>query len=97
MGISIKREATVQLAREVARLKGESLTDAVHHALEHELARLGHALKSPEARQAELDAYFARSDARGPGNHKTLQQIEAEMYDGERRTAAVQGRGLRPY
>ena len=40
MGISIKRDETERLAREVAKLKGESLTDAIHHALEGELNRL---------------------------------------------------------
>jgi hypothetical protein len=80
MGISIKREATERLAREVARLKGESLTDAIHHALENELARIGHAPKSPDQLKAELDALFARLDALGPGNGKSLPEIEAEMY-----------------
>lgn len=41
MGISIKRDETERLAHEVAKLKGESLTDAIHHALEGELNRLG--------------------------------------------------------
>ena len=80
MGISIKREDTERLAREVARLKGESLTDAIHHALEGELARLGQARKTPEQIDAELKDFFARLDARGPGNGKSLQEIEAEMY-----------------
>jgi antitoxin VapB len=80
MGISIKREETEKLAREVAKLKGESLTDAIHHALESELARLEKAQKSPDQIRAELAAFFARADARGPGNGKSLQEIEAEMY-----------------
>ena len=80
MGISIKREETERLAREVARLKGESLTDAIHHALESELARLGKGRKTPEQIDAELQELFARLDARGPGNGKSLQEIEAEMY-----------------
>lgn len=80
MGISIKREETEKLAREVAKLKGESLTDAVHHALEHELARLEKARKSPEQIKAKLDALFAKLDALGPGNGKSLQEIEEEMY-----------------
>jgi len=80
VGISIKREETEKLAREVARLKGESLTDAIHHALESELARLGHAPKTPEQIAVELKDFFARLDERGPGNGKSLQEIEAEMY-----------------
>jgi hypothetical protein len=80
VGISIKREETEKLAREVARLKGESLTDAIHHALEGELARLGHAPKSPEQIKAKLDALFAKLDALGPGNGKSLPEIEQGMY-----------------
>ena len=80
MGISIKRESTEQLAREVARLKNETLTDAIHHALESELARLGEPAKSLEEIKAELEAFFARVDARGPGNGKSLREIEAGMY-----------------
>ena len=80
MGISIKREDTEKLAREVARLKGEGLTDAIHHALEGELARLSHARKTPEEIQAKLDALFAKLDALGPGNGKSLAEIEADMY-----------------
>jgi antitoxin VapB len=79
MGISIKREDTENLARELAKLKGESLTDAIHHALESELARV-RVRKAPEQIQAELAAFFARADARGPGNGKALPEIEAEMY-----------------
>ena len=80
MGISIKREDTEKLAREVARLKGEGLTDAIHHALEGELARLGKARKSPEQVKVELDILFAKLDALGPGNGRSLQEIEEDMY-----------------
>jgi antitoxin VapB len=80
MGISIKREETERLAREVARLKGESLTDAIHHALESELALLNRARKTPEQILAELQPFFARLDALGPGNGKSLKEIEDEMY-----------------
>ena len=80
MGISIKREETERLAREVARLKGESLTDAIHHALESELARLDRTRKSPGEIEAELKDFFARIDARGPGNGKSLPQVEADLY-----------------
>ena len=80
MGISIKRDETERLAREVAKLKGESLTDAIHHALESELARLEQGRKSPEQILAELAPFFAELDARGPGNGKSLKEIEEEMY-----------------
>ena len=80
MGISIKRAETERLAREVARLNGESLTDAIHHALEDRLKRLGNTPRSQEQALEELADYFARRDARGPGNGKSLQEIENEMY-----------------
>jgi antitoxin VapB len=80
MGISIKREDTERLAREVARLKGESLTDAIHHALEVELERLERTRKTPEQILADLQPFFARLDALGPGNGKSLKEIEDEMY-----------------
>jgi antitoxin VapB len=40
MGISIKNDHTEQLARELARETGESLTTAITRALEERLARL---------------------------------------------------------
>ena len=83
MGISIKREETEKLAREVARLKGETLTDAIHHALESELERLGSKRKTREQIDAELEVIFAEIDALrklGHDNGKSLEEIEAEMY-----------------
>ena len=80
MGISIKREDTEKLARQVAKLKGESLTDAIHHALEGELAKIESSRKSPEQILADLKPFFDRIDARGPGNGKSLREIEDEMY-----------------
>jgi uncharacterized protein with PIN domain len=53
MGISIKRAETERLAGEVARLNGESLTDAIHHALESELARLDEGRRTPEQIEAK--------------------------------------------
>jgi len=40
MGISIKNPKAERLAREVAKLGGESLTQAIIHALEERLERL---------------------------------------------------------
>lgn len=40
MGLNIKNEEVHQLAREVARLTGESMTGAIQAALEEKLARL---------------------------------------------------------
>lgn len=39
MAFHIRNPETDRLARQVARLKGTGLTEAVHTALEHELAR----------------------------------------------------------
>jgi len=80
VGISIKREETERLAREVAKLKGESLTDAIHHALENELSRLEGGQKTREQILADLEPFFAKLDALGPGNGKSLREIEEEMY-----------------
>jgi hypothetical protein len=81
VGISIKRDETERLAREVAKLKGESLTDAIHHALEGELARLHSQRRSLNDIDTELDALFMKLDAyRGPDNGKSREEIEAEMY-----------------
>ncbi|HEY2709818.1 MAG TPA: type II toxin-antitoxin system VapB family antitoxin [Caulobacteraceae bacterium] len=81
MGISIKREDTEKLAREVARLKGESLTDAIHHALEGELSRLRGQRRNLSDIDAELDALFVKLDAySGHDNGKSREEIEAEMY-----------------
>ncbi|HEY3799506.1 MAG TPA: type II toxin-antitoxin system VapB family antitoxin [Caulobacteraceae bacterium] len=82
MGISIKREATEKLAREVAKRKGESLTDAIHHALEGEMERMSGPTKTLAEVDAKLDAIFAEIDARNRGhdNGRSLQEIEDEMY-----------------
>jgi hypothetical protein len=81
VGISIKREETEKLAREVARLKGESLTDAIHHALEGELSRMRASRRSLGEIDADLDALFKELDAyAGYDNGKSREEIEAEMY-----------------
>lgn len=55
MGFSIRNRETEALARKVAAVRGVGLTEAVHAALEHELARM-------EARPtiAEISREFAR-------------------------------------
>jgi antitoxin VapB len=42
MALNIKNEAVERLAAEVARMSGESKTEAVRHALEERKARLAH-------------------------------------------------------
>jgi antitoxin VapB len=61
MGISIKNEHTEQLARELARETGESLTTAITRALEERLARL-EGLRSPAQKLAEARAVLRRLD-----------------------------------
>ena len=80
MGISIKRHDTERLAREVATRRGEGLTEAIHHALREELSRLDHARKTPGQIDEELTKLFIKLDALGPGNGKSLKDIEADMY-----------------
>jgi hypothetical protein len=80
MGISIKREDTERLAREVAARRGEGLTETIHHALTEELLRLD--LGAPRTGRIEEDlaSLFALLDAGGPDNGRSLGQIEAGMY-----------------
>ena len=62
MGISIKNDHTEQLARELARETGESLTTAITRALEERLARL-EGRRSPAERLALARAVLRRLDA----------------------------------
>ena len=62
MGISIKNDRTEQLARELARETGESLTAAITRALEERLARL-EGRRSPEERLALARAVLRRMDS----------------------------------
>ena len=80
MGISIKREDTERLAREVAARRGEGLTETIHHALSEELRRLDLGTPKTDRIDDDLAALFALLDAGGPGNGRTLTEIEAEMY-----------------
>ncbi len=58
MALSIKNERADELARELAGLTGESLTDAVVHSLEERLARQrAHRRRSPNV--DDLVAQFA--------------------------------------
>ena len=61
MGISIKNEHPEQLARELARETGESLTTAITRALEERLARL-EGRRSPAQKLAEARAVLRRLD-----------------------------------
>jgi hypothetical protein len=62
MGLNIKNEAVENNIRELARLTKRSLTDAVAHAVEAELAR---AKADRSERLARIDAIVERVKARG--------------------------------
>ncbi|MEI6725524.1 MAG: type II toxin-antitoxin system VapB family antitoxin [Actinomycetes bacterium] len=62
MGISIKNEQTEQLARELARETGESLTTAIKRALEERLARV-EGRRTPADKLALAGAVLRRVDA----------------------------------
>lgn len=80
MGLSIKREDTERLARRVAASTGESLTDAIHHALEARAAEIFGSGKSEDQIKVEQAAFFAEIDRRGAGNGKSLTDLDAESY-----------------
>lgn len=81
MGLSIKSAETERAVRELARVTGESLTEAVHKATVLRLNALGAGVKTKAERRAEIDAYLARVDARRIPNARSREEIEAEMYD----------------
>jgi antitoxin VapB len=62
MGISIKNDHTEQLARELARETGESLTTAITRALEDRLRRV-EGRRSPAEKLALARAALRRVDA----------------------------------
>jgi len=81
MGISIKRADTEALAREVASVTGESLTQAIHQALVEKIARLSQPYRLSDAEQAAKQAFFAELDARPVLDPRDWREIEAELYD----------------
>lgn len=84
MPLHIRQERTEKLAREVAKRTGESLTAAVHKALEERMAKLA------AADQAAEDAYVARlreistrsaAAFRATGETRTSTELLDELYD----------------
>lgn len=55
MPITVKNEKVEEMAREVARLSGRSLTEAIGHALRDQLRQLKQARRAPRARGALLE------------------------------------------
>lgn len=62
MAMSIRNAETEKLAREVAQLTGETLTEAIGKSLEERLERLRKRSDTEEARRA-IDEILARVDA----------------------------------
>jgi antitoxin VapB len=81
MGISIKRAETEALAREVAAITGESLTEAIHQALVEKVARLSEPYALSDAEEAAKRAFFAELEARPVRDSRDWRDIEAELYD----------------
>ena len=81
MGISIKRAETEALARQVAAVTGESLTEAIHQALVEKVARLSELYALSDAEEAAKQAFFAELSARTVLDPKDWREIEAELYD----------------
>jgi antitoxin VapB len=81
MAFSIKDPDTDRIVRDLAKLTGLGLTDAVRMAAENELKRHGASpTASPEVRAAEFLAWMRGQDY-GPDTGLTREEIEAEMYD----------------
>ena len=81
MGISIKRAETEALARQVAAITGESLTEAIHQALVEKVVRLSKPYALTDAEEAAKQAFFAELDARPILDPRDWRAIEAELYD----------------
>jgi antitoxin VapB len=58
MALSIKTVKADRLARELAKLKGETMTEAVTVALEERLERERAKVRNPEGKLAALDAFL---------------------------------------
>lgn len=84
MALHIRQEQTEKLARELAKRTGETLTSAVHKALEERLNRLRqHDTEEEERLMAQLSEISARSAAafRKAGITKTSRELLDELYD----------------
>jgi len=81
MALHIRQERTEKLAREVARRTGETLTAAVHNALEQRLDRLEASENAAEdAKVAELLAIAERATGL-QAEGKTSRELIDELYD----------------
>lgn len=86
MALNIKNERTVALARELAQLQGTTITSAIEHALEEQLAKVRSG-DSPLGREAaerlrrgreiadEISASLTEED------REALRRAQEDMYD----------------
>ena len=74
MPLNIKNEETHDLARQLAAQTGESLSRAVHHALEEKLQRMALA-KNPGGLRARVEEIVKRAAARPILDHRTPDEI----------------------
>jgi antitoxin VapB len=84
MALHIRREQTEKLARELARRTGETLTGAVHKALEERLDRMRqHDTAEEERLMAELRKISDRAAAafRASGETKPSTEMLDALYD----------------
>ena len=79
MGLSIKRAETERKARAVAERMGVSLTEAIDIALDKTWKELT-AEEAAAERARKREALFAYLRTLPPGNGKSLQEIDDEMY-----------------
>ncbi|WP_299173179.1 type II toxin-antitoxin system VapB family antitoxin [uncultured Brevundimonas sp.] len=79
MGLSIKRAETERKARAVAERMGVSLTEAIDIALDRTWKELT-ADEAAAERARRREALFAYLRTLPPGNGKSLQEIDDEMY-----------------
>lgn len=75
MALSLKDPETDSLARQVARLTGESLTQAVRTALEERLKRERLKRGRPANLDNELEAIASRYDALPILDHRSAEEI----------------------
>lgn len=81
MALNIKDAETDRLARELARLTGETITVAARTAIEERLARVV-AAAGRRSGPTGLDAVIARGRARADLTHRTADEIVGYDADG---------------
>ena len=74
MPLSIRNPETEKLARQVSRLTGETLTDAISKSLAERLERLKRAHKERSLRR-DIDEILARVDALPELDTRTVDEI----------------------